>query len=121
MRFPHFFSSPAWQFPVEIKSSLLGSYLFSVVQTLALLSVFFRLPPIVPLWYTLANPGEQLANKEWLLLIPALSICVSVLHTALAPLLYEHGSVLIRLFGWATLTVQLIFTLSLLRIILILM
>jgi hypothetical protein len=119
MRFPRLLPTLGWQFPTEIKASLLGSYVLSLGQALAVLSVYFRLPPVVPLWYTMANAQDQLAAKEWLLIIPALSITVSIVHTLLAPLLNEYGPLLMKLFGWATVVVHVVFALSLLRIIMI--
>lgn len=119
MRFPRLLPRLNIQFPAEIKASLLGSYVLSLIQVLAVLSVYFRLPPVLPLWYTMANAQDQLASKEWLLVIPILSVTVSVLHTILAPLLNEYGPLLVKLFGWATIIVHVIFAVSLIRIIMI--
>ncbi|MFZ1721417.1 MAG: hypothetical protein WAU07_02830 [Microgenomates group bacterium] len=73
--------------------------------------------PEVPLFYSYAQPEQQLVQKEWLLLIPALSFLMNIINYAVVVLAREIDPLLITLFAWTMLFIQVIFGLSLGRIV----
>ena len=61
-----------WQVPKEIKLPLGLMYLCAMISWLISLSTYFSLQPAIPLFYTLAQPEQQLVVKEWIFLFPIL-------------------------------------------------
>lgn len=75
--------------------------------------------PVVPLFYSLANPDKQLVSKQWLLFLPLLSLLINSLHLILTKLNQELDSFVLRLFSWSTLILQIMLFMITMRIILI--
>ena len=105
--------------PRWVKAQFFISYICTVFTTLILLAVFTRIQPEVPLYYSLARPAQQLAPKEWLLLIPAISAFMSVTHLVIVNIFSDYDPMIIRLFSWTTVILQLTLSLALLRILII--
>lgn len=93
------------------------SFLLSSVTALFLLVFFFRIQPIVPIFYSLADPADFLASKIWLLIFPVLAFTISFGHLFLIKMLYQHQKIIPTLFAWSTVAVQVLILLELLRII----
>jgi hypothetical protein len=75
--------------------------------------------PVIPLFYTLARPSQQLVPKAWLFLFPGLSLILNALHIQVMHWLKNHDEVLLILFAWVGVAFQVMLCLALLRIILI--
>ena len=78
--------------------------------------MYFKIQPQVPLFYSLARPAEQLASKEWLFVIPAISGAISFIHLILLNSYLEYDRMILKLFSWSTVALQLVISLGLLRI-----
>lgn len=116
MRFKAWLSE-TWRLVKPVRKPLLVSWLISVMETLSLLVVYATLQPEIPFFYTRANPVEYLAPKAWLFLLPGLSFGINVLHFGLLHTLRSGHKVLRELFVWATLIIQLLLAVALLRIV----
>lgn len=103
--------------PKTIKTPFLFVYLFTLVSALTTLTFYFRSQPEVPIFYSLAEPVQHLASKEWLFVFPALSIIIAIVHTALIRLVSKSELLLLKLFAWTTVVVQTVLLLALLRIV----
>jgi len=107
------------QTPGFLKPTLLISFLSTFLMSLIVLVSYFRLQPEVPLFYSLARPELHLAAKEWLFILPFISLVISLVHSTIIRLSFNNDLVLLKLFAWSTVGLQLILALSLLRIVLI--
>ena len=75
--------------------------------------------PVIPLFYSLPNPNEQLVNKSWLLLLPALSFLINLAHLGLLKIFPTVDQLMVKLFAWSGLILQIILTIITLRNILV--
>lgn len=91
------------------------SCLLILITTIA----FFQLQPLIPLFYSLAEPNEYLADKYWIFVFPVISACITVGHLLLLPMLRNHDRVIQQLFSWLTVLVQVLCVVAALRVILI--
>ncbi len=80
---------------------------------------YFKLQPEIPLFYSLSQPAQQLAAKQWIFLLPILSILVTFTNFSLVKKNADLESVLITVISWVTVTWQIILSLIFIRIILI--
>lgn len=71
--------------------------------------------PVIPLFYSLPNPNEQLVNKSWLLLLPALSFLINLTHLGLLKIFPTVDQLMVKLFAWSGLILQIILTIITLR------
>lgn len=108
----HFFLLPKF-----VKTPFLLVYLLTLISSLVTLVFYFRAQSEVPIFYTLAEPAQQLAPKEWLFLFPGLSALSTFLHVVITKSIANSDRLLVSLFSWSTVIIQLIFTLALLRIV----
>ena len=105
----------------DLKKPFLLSLLISFILSLGVLVLFFSMQPQVPLFYSLAQPEDFLADKIWLVLFPAFSIFMTVVHFFVIRFLDHHERIVPILFAWATVVVQVIFAIAFIRIIFIIM
>lgn len=111
--------NPIERQPRHLRRPFLISFLLSALGTLFTLVVYFPLQPVVPLFYSLARPEQHLVAKEWIFLLPAISWVISLGHLSLAKLMRNADLILIKMFVWTTVVMQVVLTIALLRIILI--
>lgn len=113
--------SSSTRFHLVISSALrklfLLAFLLNLSMGLLALVMYFRVQPVIPIFYTLALPSQQLAAKEWIFLFPALAFGFTSLHLVIAHIFREYSSLLLTLFGWVTVGLNLILGLSMVRII----
>lgn len=93
------------------------NWIFSFVLTVFVVFVLFRLQPEVPLFYSLLEPEQQLASKYMLLLIPAISVSINLLHSTLLYFFSYLDELIRSIFIWSTTVMQVLLSLALLRII----
>ena len=98
------------------RTPFLISYLLTAVTSFVALAFYLTLPPVIPLFYTLAEPTAQLANKEWIFLFPFLAISIGALHTFYLVFFSKNEAIAARLFAWSTVVMQALLIISLLRI-----
>jgi hypothetical protein len=103
--------------PSYLKTPFLISFLLSSVLSLSFLVLYFTIQPIVPLFYSLAEPQDFLAPKEFLVLFPLMSFTITFLHLYLIRFLKTYEKIIQQLFSWITVLIQILFALAFFRII----
>lgn len=103
--------------PEFVKVPFLLVYLLTLLSALVTLIFYFRSQPEIPIFYSLPEPAQHLAPKQWLLLFPALSFVSTVIHVAITKSIAHTDRLLVALFSWASVLVQAVLILALLRII----
>ncbi len=116
--FKHFMSSHSGILQ-PLKTPFLISFLITVVMTLTIAISFFRIQPQVPLFYSLARPSQHLVSKNWLFLLPLLSLLIGLIHSIIVKLTKYSDPLLMKLFAWTTIGAQLMLGLALFRILII--
>ena len=58
---------------------------------------YAKLPPVLPLFYSLVRGQQQLAEKQFLLLLPIMSLTFLVTHFIFAWAHYSHDAVFARI------------------------
>lgn len=103
--------------PKIIKTPFLLIYLSTLISTLLTLIFYFTTQPVIPIFYSLPETSQHLAPKEWLFLFPAFSFLISLLHTILIKPILKSDKLLLLLFAWTTVVVQVVLLLALARIV----
>jgi hypothetical protein len=109
---------PKLQFTLSktIRTPFLVSYLFAAITSFLAIAFYLQLPPTIPLFYTIAESTAQLTNKEWVFLFPSLALTIALIHTSYLQFFSKSEKVTVRLFAWATAVVQIVLSISLIRI-----
>lgn len=108
-----------YRLPAFLKTPVLLMFLISSCVALLVLVAYFQVQPVVPLFYTLADPTQQLAAKEWLFLFPALAFAISLLHLWLLFAYRTYTELILKLFAWTSVAILATLSLALVRIVLI--
>lgn len=103
--------------PYFIRTPFLLCYLLTLSSYLLVLVFYFRLQPVVPLFYSLAQDSQQLAHKNWIFLFPAMLTGITLGHLSLAHAFRTYDRLLLQLFSWTTLAVEVILMAAIIRII----
>ena len=102
-----------------IRTSLIWSGLLSFLS-LILLAIFFQqLPPVVPLFYSLAKGESQLADKQFLFTLPLTSVIFFIAHSWLAKINYSTERMFARILSVTSAMISFLFFVALIHIILI--
>jgi hypothetical protein len=90
---------------IPSSSSLPLSISFIVAIILICLSLIVQpfLQPQIPLFYSLALPSQQLADKAWIFFFPIFSFLILMTHFLLILSLKKISLNLTKLFSWLTL------------------
>jgi hypothetical protein len=75
--------------------------------------------PEVPLFHSLPEAEQQLIPKIWLLLLPGLSLLINIIHIGIVNLTKHIDSLMIKLYAWGDVVLQVLLLLVTLRNILI--
>jgi hypothetical protein len=75
--------------------------------------------PEIPLFHSLPEAEQQLVPKIWLLLLPGLSLLINIIHIGIVNLTKHIDSLMIKLYAWGGLVLQVLLLLVTLRNILI--
>jgi hypothetical protein len=108
---PPFFRPPAW-----VKTPFRLIFLLTLAMILAVLVLYFRIQPQIPLFYSLAQPAQQLVAKEWLWLFPVTAVSITAVHLAVVQTYRNYNLLLIQLFSWTTVMILVLLGLALVRI-----
>lgn len=106
-----------FQPPRFARTPFLISYLISLASMLLVLVFYFRTQPVVPLFYTLPQAAQQLAAKEWLFIFPLVIALITAVHLSIVQTFQSYNRLLMQLFSWTTILIQIIFGLALVRIV----
>jgi hypothetical protein len=70
-----------WQYSIHSQNKKFLFIFFALLTVSLLLSAILYLfgPPLIPLWYSLPSPAEQLAPKVYFWVFPILSVLVAIL------------------------------------------
>lgn len=107
-----------WNIPKELKTPLGVIYLITLISALTSLSTYFRLQPVIPLFYTLPTPAQQLVAKEWIFIFPGVLLSISFLHSVISYKIQKEHALLLQLFAWTTVGIVFAFLISQIRILL---
>jgi hypothetical protein len=104
--------------PDPVMRTLRTAVLLTIALT-ATVGIFYSfLQPKIPLFYTLAQPENQLVHKAWIFFFPAFAWIISVGHFILIKSLTNLTEGVRRIFSWVTLGLVIMIGLLLVRIIL---
>ncbi len=84
------------------------SWGLGVASTLLAGLGIWLLQPVIPLFYSLADPNQQLVSKWWLLLFPGLSMAFTAIHFTLVRQLKSWTEIIITLLAWSCVVLQII-------------
>lgn len=112
-------SGSRFRLPKYLRTYFVVSLIASCLLTLFVTISYFRLQPVVPIFYSLGEPTDYVADKTWLFFFPAFSFTVTILHLLILPTLRSYHKVMNQLFGWVTLMMQALCIVAAVRIILI--
>lgn len=107
------------QLPLEARVPFRLSLLITIFMFGAGLFIYPKLQPVIPLFYSLSQPQQQLTNKEWIFLLPGLALMIIGVHYFLTQAFSKTQPLLIKLFSWTTLFIEILILMAFLRIILI--
>ncbi len=108
-----------WQksIPRFLRTPFLLSFLCTCVVFLSFLIFYVILQPVVPIFYSLSQPENYLAPKEWLLVFPVTSFLITFVHLYLLHYLRQYEKVIQQLFAWMTVLMQVLLMIAFFRII----
>ena len=106
-------------FPRYLKTPIYISMLVTTMMILGILILFFNLQPQVPLFYSLALPSQHLVSKEWLFLLPSISLVINLIHLMIVRTARHQDKILMKLFAWTSAGMQIALGLALFRILVI--
>ena len=98
---------------------------FFVALPVSILNVIFSLlfwkflPPLIPLFYTVAQDADKLANKQWIFILPILAVAINFFHFLIIYFARHYDTLLLKIFEYVTIFIQLALLAITLRTILI--
>ncbi len=102
--------------PAHLKIPVLLSLLLLLITTLIALSMLISLQPEIPIFYSLASPKEYLANKNWILAFPSISLVMFIANAYIMRLLNSSDRILQRIFAWTATTLQFFLFIAMIRV-----
>ncbi len=92
--------------PDYIQTPIKISLVLSVVILLLVVVSINLIQPVIPLFYSLPDAQQQLVSRNWLLLLPALSILFNTIHIGGIRLFSQMDQLMIKLYAWAAVVIQ---------------
>lgn len=111
--------NPITKIPKSVQTPVTISWVIFVVLLGLSIIYYFIAQPQLPLLYTVASKSDQLVDKIFIFIFPALSFVMNIVHYVIARLLKKFSIILLKLFVGTTLGLQVILLFAFLRIILI--
>ncbi|MEO8581264.1 MAG: hypothetical protein ABI425_01650 [Patescibacteria group bacterium] len=105
--------------PQEMKLPTLFSLLMASISAFLSIIVYPSLQPIIPLFYTLPQLDQQLARKEFMFVLPIISISVCIVNLVFGKILSKIDFLMMQLLAWLTVFLEFLLLFALVRIILI--
>ena len=97
-------------------------YIAVPINILTVLFAFFfypYLPPVVPLFGTMRLAADRLAERDWIFLLPLLATMINSIHAAVIYFARRYDVLILKIFDFFTIFVQVLFLAVLLRTILV--
>jgi hypothetical protein len=104
--------------PKYLSRPVMLSLLISCTLALISLTSYLNIQPVIPLLYSLARPSQYLVSKEWIFLFPIFSFLITVTHLLIVKMLSNLETVVLKIFIWVTITLQIFLSIAMIRIIL---
>ena len=91
-----------------------------VVSVVFLMSLvlYAKLPPVIPLFYSLASPSHHVVSKNWMWFFPSILLSITLFHLIIVRAAKDYQPLLLLLFTWTTVGVQLFLAITIIRSIL---
>lgn len=102
-----------------IRNGFFLSGLFFLVSLTTLLLTYHKIPPVVPLFYSLVRGEQQLASKSFLSMLPATSFFFFTAHIWLSKINYSMDRLFARLLSLTSTIISFLFLVALLHIVII--
>lgn len=99
----------------QVRWGLAVAILFSVFQWILFGFYGWRLPPEIPMFYSLPGGSAQLTGSEWFIFLPSLTLVMVVINGFLIRMQQDMLIVYLRLFSWTTALLAFLVTLSMLH------
>ncbi len=99
----------------SVRGVLLTSCVFTGLITLCTTLFYFIAQPIVPLLYSLPRAEQALVPKLWLFVLPAASLSITVVHTILISKFRDLDELILKMFAWVTVFLQVLLLAILVR------
>ncbi len=119
MKKTNYISSKSFLKDTIIKRGFLFAFLFTLAAISLLAYYYSSLPPQAPLFFSVARGEQQLTNKQFLLMLPILSLTFLITHIWLAKINYTNDKMFSRIMSVTATMVTFLFMIALLHIILI--
>jgi hypothetical protein len=94
------------------------SVIISLVITILSAISFPFLQPVIPLFYSVSQPSQQLAPKIWIFLFPIFAWLITLSHFFLLRNMKDIEGSVERIFSWTTLGIVVIGGLMFIRVVL---
>lgn len=114
-----FYVAPTDSLADSVRKILLVAIVFTGIITLISSIFYFLSQPVIPLMYSLPRPEQALVPKEWIFLFPIVSLTISVLHIFLIGKFKDLDELILKMFAWSTVALQIILSAILIRMIVI--
>jgi hypothetical protein len=111
--------APRILIPRVVKFPVLLSLLFSSITGFVTVVAYQNLQPIIPIWYSLTQLEDQLANKMWLFTLPVVALSLTIVHIFILRYVLKNEETVMQLFAWMTVIMTGLLMLCLIRIVLI--
>lgn len=102
--------------PFCLKAVALSAFTW-LVGVAVLIVTYSKIPPVVPLFFSLLRGEDQLARKEVLVLLPTVGIFLVGSHLLLTKISYDIDPMFARLVAASSVLVTFLLTLSLVQIV----
>ena len=102
-----------------VKKGMQWSLIFWLISIVFLLISFYRLPPVVPLFYSLIRGESQLAPKLALLLLPIFNTISLAIHFFVTRRYFQTDRTLSRLASLSSTLISFMFALGIIHVIII--
>ncbi|MCA9369443.1 hypothetical protein KC721_04025, partial [Candidatus Woesebacteria bacterium] len=99
--------------PSEIRFPLATIQVISVLSIIIATLGYFILPPQIPLFYSLAQPTQQLVPKLFIGILPGIAVLFGTLNTILCIEMRRYDQLLLKLFAWFAVVISVVILLSL--------
>lgn len=107
------------EIPQKFRIPILISILVTFITSFSAATFYFTVQPVIPLMYTLALPEQQLVDKQWLMIFPALSFAINFFNLLTLNIMKKYKKVLLQIFAWTTVLLQILLLIAMIRIIII--
>lgn len=110
-------SQRSLRIPRYLRTYFVASIFISCGLALLTTAAYFRSQPQLPIFYSLPEPNDYLADKQWIFVFPVLSTAITIVHLLLLPIMKDHHRMMNVLFAWLTVITQALCVLAAVRII----